>query len=350
MNGAFIRKPHFCIMKKCIPILLLMLVFASCNEPTSVEEQNQEPQDTTGAVSGRVQDLTLEIRGKPKSPSLYYQRAEAYLDENMLMLALDDVNRALSIDSTEAEYHALKGDIFYLNKDAESAVASYNRALELDPENTDALLKTAEIKLLLHQYQETFDFANRALRIDEQLYMAYFIKGYAHFELGDSSLFVSSVQTALELNPDFFDGYTLLASYYSSIGSDIALDYYNSALELRPESYEALYGKALHLQNTGRTEEAKELYEHMMSLNEENVLAWYNMGYVLLELEKEPEKAIPYFERVVEINPQYVDAIYNLGLSYEKIGQPETAIEHYSEALELDPQYDLAALGMERLH
>src|SRR5690606_12094913 len=185
-------------MKNFIPALLLLVLTAACNEQPQENSVPDTPEETI-QTADKVQELTLQIRKSPKNASLYKQRAEAYLEESMLLLALEDIDRALLIDSTSADFHALKGDIQYMNKAPDKAVRSFERALELDPENTDALLKMAEIQLLLRQYQKCFDYANRALRVNEQLYMAYFIKGYAHFELGDSTLFVSSVQTALEL-------------------------------------------------------------------------------------------------------------------------------------------------------
>lgn len=342
-------KPHFCIMKNLIALSFISFVLFSCNEPNATQNENVAEAEVNSDTLSLVQSISNQIRQDPKNPDLYIQRAQAHLSENMFMLALEDVERALSADSAVAAYHALKGEIHYLNKAPEKAVESFETALELDPENTDALLKMAEIKLLLRQYQQCFDLANAALRVNEQLYMAYFIKGYAHFELGDSTLFVSSVQTALELNPEFFDGYTMLGAYYASLGDDIAIDYYNSALDLRPGHPEALYGKAIHLQNTGRTEEAVEIYQQMIDIDEESLFAWYNQGYILLEVDSQPTAAIPFFEKAVEINPNYVDAIYNIGLSYERLNQPQVAVGYYQRALEVDPQYDLAAMGMERL-
>lgn len=333
-----------------IPIGLILGLVACGEKPAQINHDARTPTEAASTDTlSVVQQISNQIRKNPKRAELYIQRANAHIAEDMLLLAIEDVNRALMVDSSVAVYHALKGDIHYLNKAPDKAVESFEKALELDPNNTDALLKMAEIKLLLRQYQQCFDLANAALRVNEQLFMAYFIKGYAHFELGDSSLFVSSVQTALELNPDFFDGFTMLGAYYASLGNDIAIDYYNSALELRPEHPEALYGKAIHLQNTGRNEEAVIIYQQMIDLNEESLFAWYNQGYILLEMEDQPEKAIPFFEKAVEINPNYVDAIYNIGLSYERLDKPDVAIGYYERALSLDPQYDLAAIGLGRL-
>lgn len=298
----------------------------------------------------RVEELTRAIRENPKSSKLYRQRAEAHMQEQMFALALDDINRALVADSTDASYHTLKGEIHYLRKEPELAINNFQKALEIEPRDTDALMKMAEIQLLLRQYQKCFDYANDALRINDQLYMAYFIKGYAHFELGDSSLFVSSVQTALELNPDFYEGYAMLGSFYSTMESDLALDYFRSALDVKPNDSQAMYGIAVYLQNQGRIEEAIAKYEQMLSLDSTQVLAWYNQGYIWLEFEEEPEKAIPFFEEAISLQPEYVDALYNLGLAYERLESLEDAKAFYRRALEVNPQYDLAALGMERLH
>lgn len=301
MNGAFDEKPHFCVMKNLVSLLVIAVLTFSCVNMESTD--NQEPLKDTTVVSknprSKADQISLAIRERPRNPDLYFKRAEAYVEEQMLLLAFDDINRALSLDSTNAVYHAYKGEIQYMQRDPSAAVESFKKSLELDSKNTDALLKMAEIKLLLRQYQDCFDMANAALRVNDQLFMAYYIKGYAHYELGDSNLFVSSVQTALELNPQFFDGYTMLGSFYSSLGSELALDYFNSALDIKPEDDGALYGKAIFLQNQERYEEAMELYKYMVELDNENTLAWHNQGYIHLEVHDDPEKAIPFFKKAL---------------------------------------------------
>lgn len=338
-------------MKNTILFTAIIVVLVGCTpaQNTEVEEPEFNTQEEVSKPS-RVDELTQAIRKNPKNAKLYSNRAEAHMQEQMFALALDDINRALMVDSTDASFHTLKGEIHYLRKEPELAVKNFQKALEINPKNTDALLKMAEIQLLLRQYQKCFDYANDALRINDQLFMAYFIKGYAHFELGDSSLFVSSVQTALELNPDFYEGYAMLGSFYSTIDSDLALDYYRSALEVKPNDSQAMYGIGIYLQNQGRIDEAVAMYEEMLSLDSTQYLAWYNQGYIWLELKDKPDLAIPFFEEVISLQPEYVDAIFNLGLAYERLNKPEEAKAFYRRALEVNPQYDLAALGMERLH
>jgi tetratricopeptide (TPR) repeat protein len=335
-------------MKNCVYIFIALLIFGGCDE-TSTPEKNTESEKEIAAPLSKAEELTLEIRKSPKNAELYYQRSQAYVDDQMFLLALEDINRALKIDSVSSKFHSFKGEIHYFNAKPDKARDSFERAISLDPKNTDALLKLAEIQLLLRNYQDCFNRVNEALRINQQLYKGYFLKGYAYLELGDTSLAVSSIQTAVEINPRFYDGYMTLGDIHAMKGSNLAIEYYNSALESRPGDQEAMYNLGLYLQNSKRLEDAVIVYDRMIEVDENSVRAWYNRGYILLELQQKPAEAIPFFERAIEIAPQYIDAVYNLGLCYEDIGEIAEARKHYTKALEMNPQYDLAAYGMERL-
>lgn len=49
------------------------------------------------------------------------------------------------------------------------------------------------------------------------------------------------------------------------------------------------------------------------------------------------DKAAEQYEKALEIDPQYVDAMTNLGVAYYNLGQLDKAIEQYSKAIELAP-------------
>jgi len=335
-------------MKKGLFYILALLILGSCQNTKPNEANTTDSSDSEKQLNP-VEELTLKIRSEPKNADLYYERAQLYVADNMFLLALEDINRSLKIDSLSSKYHSYKGEIQYFSAKPDLARDSFTKALELDPNNTEALLKLAEIQLLLRNYQECFNLVNTALRIDKQLFMGYFIKGYAHLELGDTTLALSSMQTSVELNPQFYNGFMTLGYIHSTKGNDMAIEYYNSALEVKPGDSEAMYNMAIYLQDKGRIENANIVYDRMIELDANNVKAWYNKGYILLEIQNKPEEAIPFFSKSIQIFPQYTDAIYNLGLCYERLNRTDEARAQYKLALEIDSQFDLAALGMERL-
>ncbi|HDO27438.1 MAG TPA: tetratricopeptide repeat protein, partial [Bacteroidetes bacterium] len=64
---------------------------------------------------------------------------------------------------------------------------------------------------------------------------------------------------------------------------------------------------------------------------------------------QEFENAIDAFQQAIAIDPSYVEAVYNLGRTYEAMGQYDKAREQYKLALKLKSNYPLAIDGMNRL-
>ena len=79
---------------------------------------------------------------------------------------------------------------------------------------------------------------NSALKLKKELEEigaeAYLIKGMIYNLLDNTDLAQSSYQTAIEVNPDYYDAYILLGILHEKLGNNIAINYYNSAAEVNP--------------------------------------------------------------------------------------------------------------------
>jgi len=61
----------------------------------------------------------------------------------------------------------------------------------------------------------------------------------------------------------------------------------------------------------------------------------------------EYEQAISYFDRVLEIEPNNIDALYNKGNNLSQLEKFEEAIPYYVKVLNLDPKKQIAQLKLE---
>jgi tetratricopeptide (TPR) repeat protein len=61
------------------------------------------------------------------------------------------------------------------------------------------------------------------------------------------------------------------------------------------------------------------------------------------------EEAVVFFTKAIEINPNYVEAVYNRGSSFEMLKQYDNARQDYMYALKLVNNYPLAIDGLNRL-
>ena len=73
--------------------------------------------------------------------------------------------------------------------------------------------------------------------------------------------------------------------------------------------------------------------------SEKNLL--FNTGLKLIENSKF-EEAISYFDKVLEIDPNHVDALYNKGSLLYSMGKSYEAISYLAKAVDIDPNHDLA--------
>lgn len=289
------------------------------------------------------------IVNDPNNSNNYYLRALFFYREREYDQALADIERAINIDDSLAEYFYLEGNIYYDDNEFENAFKSYQTTVELDNEHLEAILKLSTLELALENYQLALDMVNKALIVNPNYAEGYYLKGFIYLDGGDTVKSISSFRTAVEVDPDHYNSYIMLGKLYASEKHEYAGDYYDNALRIRPNSIEALYNKAVYLQSIEEFEKAYSLYDQIIELDSASYFAYYNRGYMMLVSDSSYSGAIKEFEKSLKFYPYYVEAFYNIGLCYENQGNYEKAEEYYRKALEINPQYELAAYGLSRL-
>lgn len=324
--------------------LLFFLLCACSSDP--VQEQVLVPKDAFAAALAQVEERIL---AEPRSASHFADRARLFEQVDSARLAEADWKRAIALDSTNAEWRIGLGDLYYRKIKIASAEQQFSKAISLDPTGTEARLKLSEMKLLQHQYTEAMTLANEALRIDPRQPRGYFLKGWIHAEAGDTALAISSYQTAVEQDPEFYEAYMSLGLLLASMHDPLAMQYYTSALEIQPRSVEALYDMAMFAQEHGNDSLALRCYDRIKEIEPDYPRAWYNTGFVLLEHHRDIDGARTQFNKAIELLPDYTEAYYSRGLTYELEGRLDSALKDYKQALLLAPNFTLPAEGLGRL-
>ncbi|MBL7938288.1 MAG: tetratricopeptide repeat protein [Flavobacteriales bacterium] len=319
-----------------------LFVLASCNA-------EHAPEQEFVPIPQSLEELDRRILATPSDPALFAQRARFHESRDSVRAALNDWARAIQLDSTSAQWHLGLGDLYYRKIDLPRAEAEFTKAARLAPDSTEARLKLAELQLVQREYAEAMRWANDALRLDDQNARAYFLKGWIHREAGDTSLAISSYRTALERDPGFYDAYIALGLIFAQRNDPLAMQYYNSAVDLRPESVEAWYDRGMFAQENGLDSVALASYDRIKLIDPRNATAWYNSGYILLEHQQRTAEARAEFSRAIAELPTYAQAYYNRGLTYELEGTLDSALLDYKRSLALAPDMDFAAQGLGRL-
>jgi tetratricopeptide (TPR) repeat protein len=300
------------------------------------------------SVSSPLQVLDQAILEQPNSPAVYHDRAIWKMAQSDPQGAFDDWSLALRADSSYALAWEQQADMLFQMQKFEDCLAKLDGCLQHAPESTRCMLKRAEFSIHLQQFELAFQYLNDALRLDDQLHEAYWMKGKIYATTGADEKALSSYQTAIEVNPNFYEGFITLGIFLAERSDAMAEEYYRSAMELKPSAVEPVYNLAMFYQNTSRLEESLDLYRNILILDPDNATASFNQGYIHLEYLTEYDSAVHWFSEAIQRLPYYHQAFFNRGLAFESLGRNSEAIEDYTQALRIKPDFTAAARAKER--
>lgn len=318
------------------------ILFLGCENSDQTTALNSERE------LSEADSIHAMIMSNPQDPKVYAARAELKLKNGDTTGAIEDWDLALRADSNYAPAWEMQAEVLYQLRQFEPCLDKLENCLERFPDDVACLMRRAEFAIHLNQYEDAFEWLNGALRVDDQLHEAYWMKGRIYEATGALEKAQSSYQTAIEVNPGFFEGFITLGIFLASQQNPLAEEYYRSAMELRPNAVEPHYNLAIFLQDSGRYQEALKLYQKILKMDSQNATASYNQGFIHLEYLQAYDSAAFWFGEAIDRLPYYHQAFYNRGLALESMGQTQGALDDYTEALRLKPDYTAAAKAKER--
>ena len=316
-------------MKRFYCPLFLLLLITSCGHQKG--DGNNGSSDT---ASVDLQTLNKKILDDPNNAELYHQRSKYHFNNKDLNAAAADMNRVMKLDSNNASYYLTLSEIYFTGNKTSKAKEALEKCISIDTANTEALMKLGELFLYVKKYEESIKCINKVLRKEPYHSKAYLIKGMNYAEKGDTNLAVSSMQTAVEQNPDY-NSYILLANILAAKKEKLALDYYNNALKLQPKSTEALYDKAKFFQDIKMLPEAIATYQQLLGIDPEYAEAHYNLGAIDLLANKDFKSALNHFDDAIKSNGNYATAYFARGTCYKMTGNIPQAEKDFETAARL---------------
>ncbi len=331
-------------------IYLIFIVFNFFMYSCNTNSKKVESEDAESiAQSNPLTELNQEILTDNDNDLLFIRRADYYLSVNKIDSALRDILIAIDIDGENANHFITLSDAYLAMGNPDKCLDALDRALALDNKNKEALLKKSQLYLIMRDYENTYSTISKLIAIDNINPIAYFIRSMAFIEESDTLNAIKNLQVAIDQNQDYFDAQLQLGILFASQKNPIAVNYLQNAIRLTPQTIEPYYQLALFFQENGRTESAIQTYNSILDINPEYVPVLYNLGYIQLVYRQDFTKAIDYFNQTIQVAPEYVEAYYNRGYSYELLGKKNLARLDYQEALKLRSNFDKAIEGMNRL-
>lgn len=332
-------------------LTLIFLSLNSCNTPIKNNSKIQNS-DTTKVQVIEVDSLkflTDQIQSNTQKAENWAARALYFLRIGNVSDATVDMKSAVRLDSNNLRYRNHYASLLISTLDLETAMDNYEYILSVDSSNAKAYVGMGHIYALINNPGLATGYLNKAYKIDPHLSEAYFLEGLIYrsdfYETGREESWeraLSSFQTAVEQNPDYYSAYIEMGVMNNERGNDIALEYFNTAIDIAPKSIEAWYNKAMYFQNRRELNLSKICYRTIVEIDSTYPESYYNQGYIQLVYDKNNDSAIYFFEKTVALDSLHFKGYNNLGLANEYNGDIEKAKLNYRKSIEINPDFKLA--------
>nr|WP_299204595.1 tetratricopeptide repeat protein [uncultured Brumimicrobium sp.] len=342
------------MIKHTIFYIFLISMVACTTEETTNETQFFEKGEQVTAED-RFQQLTDSLEQFPEKTNLWIEKGNLCKENLDFNCALDAGAKAFRLDSTNVKARQLYAWTL-INKpnapiaDIERAQRHYQYILSTNPNDPQSLVELANTYSLTGDFKTAIKYINDALRINERYRDGYVLKGSIYKTLEKNDLALSSYQTAVQIEPDFFMGHLNIGWLLTSMDKhQLALEYYQNAVELKPENINANYGVAKSLQDLGQYDAALAEYRKILKLEPKFYIANFNQAYIKQHFQKELDSAVYFYREVVDTDPNYIHAWYQLGETYYAQDRKYESAKAFAEALSIDEDYLPAREAVEKL-
>ncbi len=274
-----------------------------------------------------------------KSMEELFAKALEYYKEKDFENSKITYQKILEIDEKNVEALVNQGVIYKILGENKKAYENYIKAININPKHTltynnlgNLLKDTGNLKGALKVYSD-------AIKLDPKNYHAYNNLGMAYEKLGDNNKAIQSYKESVRVNPKFAKAINNIGVVlYKQKKYEQAIEIFKIALKTDPEYFELYSNMGACYNKIKKYDEAIESLNIAIEKNPKNAGAYTNLGNVYNKL-FDYKTAAKMHEKSIELDPNGSNAYSNVGTSYKYLGQIKKSIDSYKKAIELDPNF-----------
>jgi tetratricopeptide (TPR) repeat protein len=332
--------------------------------PVSLPDLSQVAPSAQAQIRERYVLLT-EKTAKPQQNAA--DLANAYGELGKILMAADHRDAAepffldaQALASSDFRWPYFLAHLYRQNGDLAKSIASFNRALQIRPDEVDALVWLGNLELDQGRPQDAEPKFARALSIEPTSLSARFGLGRAALAQQEYGRAVEHLERVLAQDPQASGIHYPLAMAYRGLGDSAKADAHLRLRQDRPilpadplivelgtllESPQNYETRGIEALNNKDWSGAAALFRKGLELAPDHAALRHRLGTALY-LMGDVGGAQKQFERVVRASPDFFLAQYSLGVLLQASGRHRDAIARFSNALKSKPDYTEARLRL----
>ena len=164
-------------------------------------------------------ELYKEANHKDASPVIYRRISDCYFELGEYDEALNNVNQAINMDSTDLSNIAKKANIYYEMGNAKAAISEWDKVLTLQPEYGFGYYRRGWFKELVGDMDGALEDLSMAIVLDSEDSYAYVSRGDVYLKQGKKDLAEADFKKVIEIE-DSPKKYECIHYAYQGLGQN----------------------------------------------------------------------------------------------------------------------------------
>ncbi len=285
------------------------------------------------------QSFEASIHAKDDFYPAHFRLGRTLMVLNQPSRALASLRRAAALERNDDVVQYYIGEVLRQQGDLAGAVAAYDQASRINPQEPGYYRKAGTTLLTLGRAAEAESRLRTALAQDAQSSITQFNMSQALVAQGKYEDALAYASRAVELEPG-----SALYNFQAGVvqerrgRTDEAIRLYSQAVTLDPTYPEPLINLGGLYDGKGLYDNSLQLLTRAYQLAPNNYLVNNNLGNVYMHKGLH-EQSISYFLKAISLKGDARDPRYNLGLSYLETGRDADASRAFSELIKIDATY-----------
>jgi tetratricopeptide (TPR) repeat protein len=279
-----------------------------------------------------------------KAKAEHVRSGEAFLTEQKFQEASLEFRNALQIDDKLAAAHWGLARAFEGLERGQEMFNELNRAVDLDPNNTEARVKLGNYCIANAGHSP--DFLAQAERLAKEVLQkepnnieGHILTGSVLFARNERDKAFASLNHAIELDPKRVESHLALARFYI-VTKDLAKaeETYKRAISLNDSSASAHTEYGRYLNQFGRSVEAEAEFKKAVEVDPTNRLSRFTLASYY-QVTRQFDKAEPVYKALADMDQDKAEGRATLADYYSAVNRLDEAVAIYQEVLTKFPEY-----------
>lgn len=237
---------------------------------------------------------------------VFYKRARTAMELNKFHDAIDDITRALKLNSCSHRLYFQRGLAHYRANNFNLAIGDYQ----------SAMVRAPMLRKSLHNSQLICEAFNR--------------RGIEYLKHDDFQQALNDFNNAIKIHPQFSEPYLNRGVVYRKTTQyESAIADFNWAISLNHKYTDAYYNRALTFKEMNQIERAIRDLKTVSLIDTSHYQAQYELGNISFE-QNDYYGAIELYHKCLKINPDFIWAYYKRAQAYDRLRKYPGAIKDYN--------------------